>query len=118
MKSGPFSDQQWDDKRQVIQSLSPYGQFNSYCLRSLLIKGGDDLRQEQMMMQIIKVSEDILTQVGLYVKSYDIIITSVDSGILEFCNDTLSMDQLKKTMPSMNLREIYNSIFGDNFEEA
>ncbi|CAK86727.1 unnamed protein product (macronuclear) [Paramecium tetraurelia] len=118
LKSGPFSDQQWDDKRQVIQSLSPYGQFNSYCLRSLLIKGGDDLRQEQMMMQIIKVSEDILTQVGLYVKSYDIIITSVDSGILEFCNDTLSMDQLKKTMPSMNLREIYNSIFGDNFEEA
>ncbi|CAD8177192.1 unnamed protein product [Paramecium octaurelia] len=117
LKSGPFSEQ-WEDKRQVIQSNSPYGQFKSYCLRSLLIKGGDDLRQEQMMMQIIKVSEDILTQVGLYVKSYDIIITSVDSGILEFCNDTMSMDQLKKSMPSMTLRDIYNSIFGDNFEEA
>ncbi|CAD8099814.1 unnamed protein product [Paramecium sonneborni] len=117
LKSGPFSEQ-WEDKKQIIQSQSPYGQFNSYCLRSLLIKGGDDLRQEQMMMQIIKVSEDILSQVGLYVKSYEIIITSVDSGILEFCNDTMSLDQLKKSMPQMTLREIFNSIFGDNFEEA
>jgi phosphatidylinositol 4-kinase len=60
----------------------------------------------------------ILKPVGLFIQSYDIIITSVDSGILEFCNDTISMDQLKKCLPGQTLQQIYRNLFGDNYEEA
>lgn len=45
-------------------------------------------------------------------------VTSEDSGIIEFCNDTHSLDYLKKKMPNKSLREIYELIFQDKFEEA
>jgi phosphatidylinositol 4-kinase len=43
----------------------------------------------------------------------------VDSGIIEFCQDTISIDGLKKLMPnSKSLFNIYKKIFDDEFEEA
>lgn len=57
--------------------------------------------------------------VGIYLKPYEIIVTSANSGILEFCADTLSIDGLKKKMPQyQTLYEIYKKVFGSEFEEA
>lgn len=45
-------------------------------------------------------------------------MTSVDSGILEFCVETMSVDALKKRMIHVKgLRKIYEEVFPD-FEEA
>lgn len=46
-------------------------------------------------------------------------VTSVDSGILEFCVETMSIDALKKRMIHLkSLNQIYREIFSDSFEEA
>lgn len=111
----------WDKKKEFIRENSPYSHFSSYCIRSLIIKGGDDLRQELIVMQMLRKMQHIfdLHQTGLFLKTYEIIITSNDSGILEFCQDTTSLDQVKKTFTNVKgLHNIYKELFGDEFEEA
>jgi len=48
-----------------------------------MIKGGDDLRQEIIAMQVIKKFKEIFTKenTGLYVRPYEIIVTGPDSGV-------------------------------------
>lgn len=61
-------------------------------------------------MQLIQKVKNIFESegTGLWMQSYEIIITSSSSGILEFCNDTTSIDAMKKKMPDKkSLREIY-----------
>jgi phosphatidylinositol 4-kinase B len=74
----------WSEKAEKIKFDSPYGHFPSYKLRSLIIKGGDDLRQETLAMQLIFRISKIFKDSGLnlYVRPYEIIVTSANSGIL------------------------------------
>jgi phosphatidylinositol 4-kinase len=45
-------------------------------------------------------------------------VTSVDSGIIEFCVETMSIDALKKRMIHLKgLKAIYDELYPD-FEEA
>ena len=37
-------DTSWDERKKILRAKSPYGHFDSYKLRPLIIKGGDDLR--------------------------------------------------------------------------
>lgn len=80
---GPW-EELWEDKAEVIQENSPYGHFPSYKLRNLIIKGGDDLRQEILAMQLIIKFKDIFDKanIKLYLRPYEIIVTSANSGIL------------------------------------
>lgn len=43
----------WEDQMKKIKSSSPYGSFKSYKVRVVIFKGGDDLRQELLAMQLI-----------------------------------------------------------------
>lgn len=82
-KLGPW-EEIWEDKAEIIQENSPYGHFPSYKLRSLIIKGGDDLRQEILAMQLIIKFKQIFenAHLKLYLRPYEIIVTSANSGIL------------------------------------
>lgn len=52
----------------------------------LMIKNGDDVRQDQLVVQLIKVMDHCLKRVGLDLKLtvYGVLATSDDSGLLEF----------------------------------
>lgn len=41
--TGPFAEA-WEKKEELIKSTSPFSFYKSYKVRSLMIKGGDDLR--------------------------------------------------------------------------
>jgi len=84
-KLGPW-DEIWEDKAKVIRLKSPYGHFPSYKLRSLIVKGGDDLRQEILAMQLIIKFKKIFEKanIKLYLRPYEIIVTSSNSGILGY----------------------------------
>lgn len=56
-------------------------------------------------------------QVDLILKPYDIVVTSKDSGFLEFVADSFSIDQLKKDLGS-NLDQIFRKIFKSHLREA
>jgi len=76
----------WEDKAINIAQTSPYGHFPSYQVRTLIVKGGDDLRQELIAMQIIKQMHKIFkkAELNLFLRPYDIIVTSANSGIIGF----------------------------------
>ena len=71
-------------------------------------------------MKIINKFNTIFQQNGvqLYLRPYEIIVTSPNSGFLEFCTNTISLDGLKKKSQSKSLYHFYKKTFGDDFEEA
>ena len=51
--------------------------------------------------------------------SYEILITSSSSGLIEYIPNTISLDFLKKSIPQdWNLNLFYRKFFNENFEEA
>jgi phosphatidylinositol 4-kinase len=71
-------------------------------LVSAIFKAGDDLRQEQLAMQLIKQFDAIWRAAGvpLWLYPYEVLATSSATGVLETVPDTLSLDGLKKTYPA------------------
>lgn len=110
----------WRSRKLKIAESSPYSHFESYEIKSLIMKGGDDLRMEILAMQLIKRFSQIFKGLSspLFLLPYEIIVLSADSGVLEFVPDSISIDQLKKKYPGKSLRAIYEEIFKRNFHEA
>lgn len=42
-----------------VQKVSPFGHRPGWSLRQMIVKSGDDCRQEHMALQLIKVFRDI-----------------------------------------------------------
>ena len=105
-----------------IQQNSPFKNFKSYKLINFIAKADDDLRQELLAMQLIKFFDKIFREekLPLNLHPYEILITSSSSGLLEFLQNTCSIDGIKKKMAtsSKNLCLFYKKFFKENFEEA
>ena len=108
--------------KKEIQQKSPYKKFKSYKLVNFIAKANDDLRQELLTMQLIKYFDKIFKteNIPLHLHPYEILITSSSSGLLEFLENTSSIDGIKKKMitSSKSLCLFYKKFFKDNFEEA
>lgn len=74
----------WEYKQEIIKRDSPYADFPSYRIRQVVVKGGDDLRQEMVAMQVIRKVKEIFAfeKTQLYVYAYDIIAIDSNSGAL------------------------------------
>ena len=105
-----------------IKQNSPYKNFKSYKLINFIAKADDDLRQELLAMQLIKYFDKIFKKenIQLQLHPYEILITSSSSGLLEFLQNTCSIDGIKKKMAtdSKSLYIFYKKYFKENFEEA
>lgn len=111
----------WSDTKKRIQSNSPFGNFRTWDAKAVIVKGHDDLRQELLAMQIIKKAKIVLDQakLNIYLRPYDILIVSANSGIIECVPDAVSIDALKKkTGNSLKLKAIFEKNWGSRFEEA
>jgi len=64
-----------------------------------IIKSNDDLRQEVFVMQLIHFYKSVFAKASLpiWLRTYRILSTSKDTGLLEFLTDTISIDGLKKS---------------------
>lgn len=80
----PFG-KDWIELEQDFKKKSNYTKFNSYKLRNFIFKSNDDLRQELLAVQLIKRVKKIFDEanLSLYLRPYEIIITSHSSGYLE-----------------------------------
>ena len=112
----------WSDTEKQIKEKSYFKIFNSLSIVSFIIKANDDLRQEAMTMQLIKKFDELFRKENIPLKlhPYEIIVTSNSGGLIEFINDTISFDALKKKLLEYNLTftEFFERYFGDDFEEA
>ena len=93
----------WQDKEARIRAESCYGHLPGWRLVPIIVKAYDDLRQEQMVAQIVKAIGNILKEakVPVYTRPYDIIATQLGGtgGLIEAVPDTVSIDSLKRRDP-------------------
>ena len=70
-------------------------------------------------MQIIKIFQHILSPIDIYISTYEILITSENSGLIEFVPNTSSIDGILKKIPeSWNLNKFFRNFFQKNFKQA
>lgn len=88
----------WEEKVRRIREASPYGHLPNWRLLSVIVKCGDDLRQELLASQVLKVLQGIWLQerVPLWIKPYQIVVLSRDSGMIEPVLNAVSLHQIKK----------------------
>ena len=119
--SNPFGDE-WQLKEKQIKANSEFRDYQSLTIVSFIAKANDDLRQEQMTMQLIKKFDEVFKNANLPLKlrPYEIVITSSSSGLIEFLPDTLSIDAIKKyLLPyKMPFYTFFYENFKNNFHEA
>ena len=116
----PFGEP-WSDIVSKNKSRSIYSSIPSYNVKAFIAKSNDDLRQESLTMQILKIFDKIFKQneIPLKIRTYDIIITSLNSGLIEYIPNTISIDALKKKIGNkIDFNTFFRIFFADNFEEA
>lgn len=88
----------WEDKLQRIRDSSPYGHNPNWKLHSVIIKCGDDLRQELLVYQVLSQLKKVWDEehCPLWIRPYQILVTSKDSGMIEPVLNAVSLHQIKK----------------------
>jgi phosphatidylinositol 4-kinase len=91
----------WNDKCEEIRQASPYGQVKGWRLASFIMKAGEDIRREALVMQIISklrtwFDEEIPEMYRPFMRPYSIMAVGGDAGLVECLSDAVSIDELKK----------------------
>ena len=109
-----------EDRIEAIRSQSVYGRLPSWRLQKIIVKGGDDVRQEVLAGQLISLFRSVFhtARLPLWLRPYAVVPTSANSGLIELVPNTVSIDALKKEFPGQALNEVFSQIFADHMEEA
>jgi phosphatidylinositol 4-kinase len=107
----------WDDRVIAARRRSPFGECPTWQLRPLIVKCGDDCRQEQLAMQLIGACCDIFAEAGLplWLRPFEVLATSSHSALIEVITDAPSLHTLKARLlqpKGWSLREWYAQHFG------
>ncbi|XP_061615802.1 phosphatidylinositol 4-kinase beta-like isoform X2 [Phyllopteryx taeniolatus] len=88
----------WEEKVRRIREASPYGHLSSWRLLPVIVKCGDDLRQELLAYQVLTQLQAIWRQerLPLWIKPYKILVMSADSGMIEPVLNAVSLHQVRK----------------------
>eukprot|EP01135_Chromosphaera_perkinsii_P011664 Nk52_evm2s2473 gene=Nk52_evmTU2s2473 len=108
----------WSKKVERIRRDSPYGDLPGWKIYSVIVKYGDDLRQELIASQLIGQFKKIweAEHLKLWLYPYKVLVTSNFSGLIETITDTISVHSLKKAT-QMTLREYFVSNYGEPTSE-
>uniref|UniRef100_A0A3B4EH15 Phosphatidylinositol 4-kinase beta n=1 Tax=Pygocentrus nattereri TaxID=42514 RepID=A0A3B4EH15_PYGNA len=109
----------WQEKVRRIREASPYGHLPNWRLLSVIVKCGDDLRQELLAFQVLKQLQAIWEQerVPLWIKPYKILVISSDSGMIEPVVNAVSIHQVKK-QSQLSLLDYFLQEHGNYTTEA
>ncbi|XP_062847332.1 phosphatidylinositol 4-kinase beta isoform X2 [Trichomycterus rosablanca] len=109
----------WQEKVRRIREGSPYGHLPNWRLLSVIVKCGDDLRQELLAFQVLKQLQTIWEQerVPLWIKPYKILVISSDSGMIEPVVNAVSIHQVKK-QSQLSLLDYFLQEHGNYTTEA
>ncbi|KAL3667085.1 hypothetical protein V7S43_008027 [Phytophthora oleae] len=117
--------ERWAEKEHRIQATSPYGKLPGWRLLPVIVKSDDDLRQEQLALQLIHQFANVFEEfkVPVFIRPYDVIAISATSGLVEAISDTISIDSLKRNDREFTtLLDFFTRHFGDpstpEFREA
>lgn len=111
----------WDVKSERLRKLSPFGDRPYWRLISCIVKARDQLRQEMLAQRLIQEFTFIFkrAKLSLWLKPYQIISTSSDSGLIETVVDAKSIDSIKKHSPNVTtLQDYFVGRFGGRGSQA
>lgn len=118
----------WNTKKARIRSESQFGHFENWDLFSMIAKTGDDLAQEAFACQLIHLMANIWYQdkVKVWVKRMKIIVTSINTGLVETITNAVSVHSIKKALEKdmlehnefpisgvVTLKDHFKRLFGD-----
>ncbi|CDW54960.1 phosphatidylinositol 4 kinase beta [Trichuris trichiura] len=95
----------WIEKAKRIRENSPYGNLPGWRLLPVMVKTGDDLRQELLAYQIMCQLQEIwnLERVPLRLRLYKTLVISRDAGMIEPVVNAVSLHQVPKTIEVMDV---------------
>ena len=108
----------WTETCEEIRKTSPYGDVKGWRLASFIMKAGEDIRREALVMQVISkmkqwFEQDIPEQNRPYLKPYTILCVGGDAGLLECIRDAKSVDEVKKRADGFTtLRDYFERAYG------
>lgn len=111
----------WQWKEQRIRAASPFGRLDGWRLAMFIVKAGDDLRQEQVAMQVIALAREIWREegLGLWLRPYQILCVGDQAGLIEAVADAKSIDHIKKRAPCFTtLREYFERVYGGPYSRT
>ncbi|KAJ1481241.1 kinase-like domain-containing protein, partial [Baffinella frigidus] len=105
----------WSVKTERVRRMSRFGGHPGWGLSAVIVKAGDDLRQEQFAMLLLGRIKEVWDAqgLGLHLRTYSILATSPSSGLIEMVPDSVSLSSLRKKLPGFTtLAEFYRQAFG------
>lgn len=107
------------EKERKIRESSPYGHLPNWRLLPVIIKCGDDLRQEMLAYQLLCALQDawVKEQTKIWIRPYRILVTGPDSGMIEPILNAPSIHQIKRMEPG-GLRAYFEREFGGKNSEG
>lgn len=115
--SDALSGELWEVKKERICKASVYGKLPGWDLRSVIVKSGDDCRQEHLAVQLISHFYDIFQEAGLplWLRPYEVLVTSSYTALIETIPDTASLHALKSRFPNItSLRDFFIAKYQEN----
>eukprot|EP00742_Colponemidia_sp_Colp-10_P004906 GILJ01005239.1.p1 GENE.GILJ01005239.1~~GILJ01005239.1.p1 ORF type:complete len:774 (+),score=109.60 GILJ01005239.1:138-2324(+) len=112
---GLFGTSSWNQVKERVRSASPFGSLPNWDLLSVIVKSGEDLKQEQFASQLIVMFQDIFSsaKLPLWLRPFHIIATSGSSGLIETVPNAVSLDRLKKTTSGYtSLLDYFHQTYG------
>jgi phosphatidylinositol 4-kinase len=97
----------WEQKKERIRRSSPYGWAKTWDLVSVIVKTGDDLRQEAFACQLIAICSKIFAEhhVDVWVKNMRMLVTGETSGLIETITNAVSLHSLKRSLTLASIAE-------------
>lgn len=118
LKAGDaLSGELWEVKRERIRKASDFGKLPGWDLRSIIVKSGDDCRQEHLAVQLISHFYDIFQEAGLplWLRPYEVLVTSSYTALIETIPDTASLHSIKSRYPDIaSLRDFFVAKYQEN----
>ncbi|KAI5075146.1 hypothetical protein GOP47_0009222 [Adiantum capillus-veneris] len=107
----------WEAKKERIRKTSKFGNMSGWDLFSVIVKSGDDCRQEHLAVQLISHFYDIYQEAGLplWLRPYEVLVTSSYTALIETIPDTASIHSIKSRNPNVSsLREFFANKYQDD----
>lgn len=105
----------WSWKEDRILKESPFRDLRASRLMPFIVKAGDDLRQEQLAIQLISQFAWIFKEedVDVYLRPFTVMSISSDAGFVEVIPDAISIHSLKKRTPNfVSLLDYFERAYG------
>ncbi|KAI5172509.1 phosphatidylinositol 4-kinase B [Nematocida sp. LUAm3] len=100
--------EEWMHVVRKTKESSSYRDMPNWRVNSLIVKSGSDMKQEQLITQILFAIKRIWKEenVSLFLQGYRVMVTGKDSGLIETVTGARSIHQIKRLMKEQGISSL------------